>query len=346
MALTRLKLNQFTVFDDAEFEFCSGINVFIGKNSTGKSHALKVMYALLRGLKQSSEEQASESRRDKLIAERLTRIFLPDELDRLIRRPALEPERGAELLLTGDNGSDAAVILKDGITTMGPTTFQPPTPLYIPSRDVLAISEGFIRLYEKREISFDETYVDLCRALEDVPLRQPPEILGQIESVLGGKVEQKQGGRFYIKIGGEEFEAHLVGEGLRKIAIVVRLIANGVLTKGSVLFWDEPEAGLNPQMIAEVSGFIRGLAAWGVQIFIATHDYLLSNRLSLAAGSGVAPQVPTRFFSLHRAAANDPIEVEEGSTLEELQNNPIVRAHTEYYAYQRKLFAQGNGAGT
>jgi hypothetical protein len=55
--------------------------------------------------------------------------------------------------------------------------------------------------------------------------------------------------------------------------------------------------------------------------------------------------VPTRFFSLHRTGANDPVEREEGSTLEELENNPIVRAHADYYAYQRKLFAQAEGEG-
>lgn len=42
---------------------------------------------------------------------------------------------------------------------------------------------------------------------------------------------------------------NLVAEGLRKIALLWQLIKNGTLEKGSVLFWDEPEANINPKYI-------------------------------------------------------------------------------------------------
>jgi energy-coupling factor transporter ATP-binding protein EcfA2 len=338
MALTSLELRQFTVFENAELELCPGINVLIGKNSTGKSHAMKAAYALLQGLSRAANENAGEARRDTLVSERLTRIFLPDRLDRLIRRPSVESERGAELLLSMD-GTDVVVTLKGDIAKVSPQPVEPPPSLFVTSRDVLAFSEGFVRLYEKRELSFDETYADLSRALEVSPLRQPPELLGRIESILGGKV-RREGDRFYVKQGGEEFEAHLVGEGLRKIATLVHLIANGSLTKGSILFWDEPEAGLNPQMIADMADFIRALAAWGVQILIATHDYLLPSRLSVAVSSRLQPEVATRFFSLHRAGVNEPVEVEWGDTLEELEHNPILQAHAQFYDYKSESFSR------
>ena len=41
-----LKLENFTCFAKAEMDFSSGINVFIGENGTGKTHVLKVLYAL------------------------------------------------------------------------------------------------------------------------------------------------------------------------------------------------------------------------------------------------------------------------------------------------------------
>ncbi len=40
-------------------------------------------------------------------------------------------------------------------------------------------------------------------------------------------------------------EMHLVAEGLRKLAMIARLIANGSLVDKVSLFWDEPEA--NPE---------------------------------------------------------------------------------------------------
>jgi len=43
--LQRLHLRNFTVFEDADFEFGPGLNVIVGANGTGKSHVLKVGYA-------------------------------------------------------------------------------------------------------------------------------------------------------------------------------------------------------------------------------------------------------------------------------------------------------------
>jgi predicted ATPase len=336
MALSKLQLTQFTVFDNAELDFCSGINVFIGKNSTGKSHALKAMYALLAALQQAADKNATESQRDAMVAERFRRVFLPDDLDRLIRRPALEPERGAELLLSESGGRDAAVILKGDLAKVGPNPLRPPSPLFIPSRDVLAFSEGFVQLHEARKVSFDETYADLCRALANIPLREPPGILGQIEAILGGRVRQK-GERFYIELGDQEFEAHLVGEGLRKVATLVRLIANGTLAPGSVLFWDEPEAGLNPRMTAEITGFIRQLAAWGVQLFIATHDYLLAHRLSVALEYEEVPRVDARFFALYRSEPHGPVQIESGATLAHIQHNAILQEYARFHDWEEEL---------
>jgi hypothetical protein len=47
-----------------------------------------------------------------------------------------------------------------------------PTPeacLFLPSREFLSAYEGFIAAYQARELSFDETYYDLCVALSAAP---------------------------------------------------------------------------------------------------------------------------------------------------------------------------------
>jgi len=40
--LNILHIRQFTVFQDALFEFSPGLNVIIGDNGTGKTHLLKL----------------------------------------------------------------------------------------------------------------------------------------------------------------------------------------------------------------------------------------------------------------------------------------------------------------
>ncbi|MFI3227721.1 MAG: AAA family ATPase [Clostridia bacterium] len=45
--MKKAKLQNFTVFNDIEVNFSSGINVIIGENGTGKTHLMKALYSML-----------------------------------------------------------------------------------------------------------------------------------------------------------------------------------------------------------------------------------------------------------------------------------------------------------
>ena len=45
MSITRIKLQNFTVFNKLDIDLSPGLNVFIGANGTGKTHLMKVAYA-------------------------------------------------------------------------------------------------------------------------------------------------------------------------------------------------------------------------------------------------------------------------------------------------------------
>ena len=62
-------------------------------------------------------------------------------------------------------------------------------------------------------------------------------------------VVRLEGGKFYVYSSDGTIEAHLLSEGERKIASLVRLIVNGSLTSNDLLFGDEPEANLNPRLV-------------------------------------------------------------------------------------------------
>ena len=53
------------------------------------------------------------------------------------------------------------------------------------------------------------------------------------------------------------------------------------LEKGAVLFWDEPEANLNPKYIPVVAEMLLELQRNGVQVFVSTHDYFLTKYLEI-----------------------------------------------------------------
>ncbi|MEM9460437.1 MAG: AAA family ATPase [Myxococcota bacterium] len=343
MALKSLRLQEFGAFEDVEFDFCPGLNVIIGANATGKSHAMKVAYSILRALQRQGgkddPEQLSFRIRDKLSG-----VFRPkhEEIGRLVRRAPGSRSATVALMATGvalqasfDRRSSLEVrYVKGGYSDSA---------IFLPSREVLALFEGFIAAYDARELSFDETYYDTCKALGATLLRgQRAErarvLLDPLRDVLGGGVSHSDG-RFYVKQGSANMEAHLVSEGLRKIASVYHLINNGSLARNSILFWDEPEANLNPRLVDRVAQFLLALVASGMQVVAASHDYLLTHRLSLKAEYGLLPRKSQlRFIALARAKGpRSPVVAEHGRTLSELTNNSILDEFARFYDDEERL---------
>ena len=79
---------------------------------------------------------------------------------------------------------------------------------------------------------------------------------------------------------------------------------------------------------------LRALASAGVQVFISTHDYLLTQELSLAAEypeqQKTRRRCPIRFFALSRTESKG-VRVQRGDVLSELQDNPILAEFAAHY---------------
>jgi ABC-type multidrug transport system ATPase subunit len=215
--------------------------------------------------------------------------------------------------------------------------------VFLPPREALSFYPGFIPLYQQRWLAFDRTYYELCEALSVPPLREPSEqfssIIATLEAAIGGRVSL-HGDRFVIEQENGEIDANLEAEGLRKLAMIAHLIANGSLEPGGYLFWDEPEANMNPKLVVLIKDLLVGLAKAGVQVFIATHDYLLCSELSLFS-EYASPEDKdlVKFFCLNKEKHTDPVTVESGAVLADLSHNPIVEEFSAHYEREAKLFA-------
>lgn len=110
----------------------------------------------------------------------------------------------------------------------------------------------------------------------------------------------------------------LVAEGLRKFAMLARLISSGSLLYKGYLFWDEPETNLNPKLIRIVAKSVVQLAAQGIQIFVATHSLFLLREfeIELAKRASSKHAVPAMFFGLRFGP--DGITFDQGGTLSDL----------------------------
>lgn len=339
MAVQSLHLQNFTVFADARFDLCPGVNVLLGENGTGKSHALKAVYAMGRTL---SQNRGKPSEKDSLLfrAGKLFQGVFAVGTDGLARLEHRRNER--PWVVEYKRGDDHAHLeVKHGHIFVGPMKWHfELAPIFLPPREVLSMYPNFRNLYEKYELSFDETYYDLIVALGDPVRRKQPtwvqKIVASLEAQLGGKVILK-GERFFIAKAEGELEISLEAEGLRKLATVLQLLYVGAIEPGGLLLWDEPEANMNPRLVLVMKELLLSLARAGVQIVLATHDYLLSRELSLAAEYEGAGDL-VRFFCLHKPQPNAAVQVESGATLSELPHDPIVAEFSAQYDRQAALF--------
>ena len=335
-----LHLNQFTAFQDAKFEFGQGINVLIGSNSTGKTHVMKALYSALKVCEQTHRKKL-DSREviASLLSEKLSGVFKPNSVGRLVRRG--RGKRNSSLTVQYANTKLNVTITSGSKVSLTYARLPNPVPaVYLPSHEFLSMYEGFISAYTQRESSFDETYYDLAVALNALPLRGPTQtdiksLLLPLEKAVGkSRNVTQENGRFYVRLPEGKLEAHLVSEGLRKLAGLLYLINNGSLTKNGILFWDEPEANLNPKLIMIVVDVLKILAASGVQIFIATHDFLLSQELSLL--SEYKSETNVKFFSLIKG--KNGIEVESAESLVDIEHDPILDEFAAHYDRESELF--------
>ncbi len=194
-------------------------------------------------------------------------------------------------------------------------------PVYLPTRELLTLSPGFVSLYETTHLPFEETWRDTSLLL-GAPLARGPrerrirELLVPLEEAMEGKVEADAAGRFYLNVEGVSLEMHLVAEGLRKLAMIARLIATGSLVDKGFLFWDEPETNLNPKMIRLVARTILHLGGSGIQVFVASHSLFLLRELDILLQTPDFREVPARFFGLHRRKGT--VDVEQGDSVDDM----------------------------
>ncbi|MCW0219461.1 MAG: AAA family ATPase [Prosthecobacter sp.] len=349
--LKSASIKKFGLFSDEDLEFSPGINVFIGRNGCGKSHLLKLLYTLVKECGETSgngsvlEAEKLENR----LASKLAGVFRPDgdRIGRLVQRR--KGQGSAEVSASFTNGGKCQFKLSslDKVSDAESDVGKLQEAAFLPSREVLALFEGFIAAYQKRELSFDETFYDICVALSAGQLRGPRDemldvLVKPLEHEIRGRVSL-EGGRFYVTGADGSIEAHLLSEGWRKLAALAQLIINGTLTQNGFLFWDEPEANLNPKMVVQLSETLLRLANRGIQVFVVSHDYLLSTRLSLASeyseGIDEDQRCQVKFFGLVRRGSDEKgVSVSSGNRLADLEDNPIIAEYAALYDYEGSLF--------
>jgi len=323
--LTRLRATSFGAFADIDVELAPGLNVIIGENGAGKSQLTKLLYTATNVLSTPDALASAAPRKSAMntaVAAKLMGVFRPESLGRLTNRRRGRTRAQVAVTLAGSGTMSFAFAntAKTEVQTDElPEGWIADSAVYLPTRELLSIYPGFVSLYNERRVEFDETWRDTADLLGRVPLRGPREskvrsVLAPLEEALGGNVVEENG-RFYLQQRGVgKLEMHLVAEGLRKLAMLVRLVSSGTLLTSGYLFWDEPETNLNPKTLREVAATIVSLSREGVQVFIATHSLFLLREIEILLATDARDlRASTTFIGLHRT--EEGVVVEQGSTV-------------------------------
>lgn len=321
--LTCVKVHNVTAFDELKADFSSGLNVLIGENGTGKTHLMKLLYSVY---------EVAGGKETMSIRQKLEENFLPDSIGRLVRRARGRKSGSFEVFRT-DEGVDRSLSVRltsmDGVTTtsMDWKSDSAGQAVYIPVKDMLANAPGFQSLYNGHAIHFEGVYADIIsKALYPAARGRrnsiQKELLELIESEMSGTVAT-EGEEFYLRAtdGSGNLEFTLLSEGYRKLGLLFCLVQNEMLTKGSVLFWDEPEANLNPKMMEPVVKILYRLVDLGVQVFVATHNSMLTSQIRLWED-----EAPTKYHLFKKGDAGG-VDYFSYDRLEDIVANPIQDAY-------------------
>ena len=322
--ISRFKASNFTVFTELNVEFTPGINIFIGQNGTGKTHLLKAVYSACCLI---------DNKIDNPFDRKINGVFTPNSIGRLVHRAVGRNSGSISVFRKKDNEvKERSITLrltsqtKVEVKQNGWATNENVEAIFIPVKDMLANAPGFRSLFSQKKLSYEEIYLDIIDK-SFVPIARgklSPErekLLNILNEAMSGRVIEKNE-TFYLKNKTGELEFPLLAEGFRKLGLLYRLIQNESLTHGSMLFWDEPEANLNPQLSQTVVKILLELSKMGVQVFISTHDYILLKEFQLA----VTEQDNVIYHVLYR---NNNGDIEHSSTkdLDELSPNAIDRTY-------------------
>jgi ABC-type ATPase involved in cell division len=325
MVLTKIYLENFTVFDKIEMKFTPNINVFIGENGTGKTHVMKLLYSAC----QAAQIQTTAVD----FPQKIVRVFRPDDFNigRLVGRSV--GNRSARVHVSSNHSTikvafegrakrwEAKVTGKQ----IWEKSFVGVTSTFIPAKEILSNSRNLVQAIDKGNVDFDDTYKDLISAASlnlsvGRNTVQQVDLLKLLQDITGGQVKYENE-EFYLKHDQSKLEFQLIAEGMRKIALLWQLIKNGTLGNGTILFWDEPEANVNPKHIPTLVNILMTLQKNGIQIFIATHDYVLAKYLELRGES----RDSVCFYSLYKT--KETIESESNRTFRNLEHNAIADAY-------------------
>jgi len=286
-----LILHSYGMINNFSCDQFSNINLVIGENGFGKTCLLKSMYTAVKSLEEYQRGDDIRSIND-ILCEKLRWTFQTDKLGDLVTKPSnnslafsMSIEGNKLSYQFSKEATGKIISLDNGIGKKDSNS------IFIPAKEVLSLYNIILKSREvDKSFGFDDTYYDLVKALQIAPRRKKnysvfAKSRNMLSNIIDGKVDfNDEKGKWEYKKGNVKFSIGITSEGIKKISILDRLLANSYLDNSSILFIDEIESALHPSAISKLLDMIDIIANdMGIQVFIASHSYFVIKKLYLIA---------------------------------------------------------------
>lgn len=289
--IQKVKIKNLGTIENLTFDRFENVNLIIGENGTGKSFLLKALYSAIKTAEDYRRGEDIRGSSD-ILSERLRWSFQTEKLGDIVKKGCEQP-LFFEMVWNNEKFTysfteNATVKVTNILNKIEPLKSNS---IFIPAKEVLSLFSIILKSRDvDKAFGFDDTYYDLVKALLITPQRGKnysafAKSRSLLKNIIDGKVEyDDSSNKWYYKKGNQKFSIGATSEGVKKIAILDRLLANGYLTKSSVIFIDELESALHPTAISEFIDIIDMIAFdMGIQVFIASHSYFVIKKLYLNA---------------------------------------------------------------
>ena len=333
--LTKLSLNNFGPLTQINWENPGNINLIIGSNGSGKTFFLKALYCVMRTLEayRRGDDPRSAS---EILADKLFWTFQPEKIGDLVSKGSSEPLSGNIFFdqheFSFKFGKDTTKQISSLENHIAP---RQSNSIFLPAKEVLSLHHIILKSREEEQrFGFDDTYLDLARALRQLPkggknYAEFAKSRERLEKILKGKIEfDEHAGRWQFKKGNQKFPIGVTAEGIKKIAILDTLLGNRYIDTDSIVFIDEPEAALHPSAISELLEIVSILSERGIQFFLASHSYFVVKKLFIIAREkNLTIPVMSEYKDGWRAC----------DLKEEMPDNPIIDESIKLYRKEMEL---------
>lgn len=320
---------------DFHWDAIGKINLVIGPNKSGKTYVLKALYSAMKTIE--TFKRGKELRRDaEILFDKLYWTFQPDQLGKLVSFGSKYAE--FELSLDGDQQfaySFGASASKQVTVTKNTCHTRKQNSIFLPAKEIISLQQNILRVRDEyQEFGFDDTYYDLAKALTPSTkghnLKEFSVSRSNLDKAIGGQLEYDSVRKEWVfREGKKTIGIAMASEGVKKLSILDALLGNHYLSKGSIIFIDEPECALHPQLVSQLMDIIVELTKAGLQFFIASHSYFVIKKLYLLAHQ--------RKMSIPVMSFNETGGCESFNLRDEMPDNPIIQESIRLYEEELNL---------